>query len=206
MFIWAWSHPNTYYYDGSDRYAYYGASVFTPVPAGCSVSSYTCNEVDALGVLGASCGDGDSTTLTELSFDTSTGFFKFRSSDISDVKYPIDTTHTFRITAIAGTDSSVQEGIDINLVLSCGIYASDFIWAPTINQAEVRPTARIDYIPGESMPNTRVDPLDPVNDPIYIDPVDCPIELSITWRETYTVYDPSGATIFDNPWEIWLQH
>ena len=78
--------PRKYYYDGHDREYGYGAGVFYTSNANCPVVSYACEELDSSGgaVMRPSCGYGDSTTDTELTFDPSTAVFKFRSSDTAD--------------------------------------------------------------------------------------------------------------------------
>ena len=83
--------PSTYFYDGTIHTfddgspIEYGASIFSTSDANCPIVSYTCHQTDSsFTTVGASCGYGDSTTDTELSFDTSTGTFNFRSSDYSD--------------------------------------------------------------------------------------------------------------------------
>lgn len=94
--------PSNYYYDGyvltSDGTpTVYGANVFSTSNSACPVVSYACERLDPgdYSVIG---GCSYSTTDTELAFDTSTGEFTFRSSDISDAQYPPG-SYLFKITA-----------------------------------------------------------------------------------------------------------
>ena len=83
------------------------------------------------------------------------------------------------------------------MLLECGILASDFIWASTIGQGVPSTAARLDYIPGETMPDLVVDPLNTMNNPVYIDSPGCPAETPIWWWRHFRAYDPSGNLIYD---------
>ena len=111
-----WQSPYPYFYDGHPHTMdgslggdplEYGANVFSSSEANCPITLYTCNEIDAGGNLGATCGYTSASGETILSFDDTTATLNFQSSDVVDLKYPPG-TYTLRITAIAGTNDAVR--------------------------------------------------------------------------------------------------
>ena len=121
-----------------------------------------------------------------MTFDEANMKLTFQSSERNDPSFS-GATHTFTITATAGTNDDVIESIDFTIPFRCFIEQSDFVWiTPAYILTEF---IRRDYIEGWTFPEVIIDPLNPINDPFYSDPPDCAVELPlefVDWYNTWT--------------------
>lgn len=102
----------------------------------------------------------------------------FNSDDQNNAVLPAS-DYVVRITAKAGTNLDVANYVEFDLILSCLLTASQFNWK--MSKQEESNIIRRDYIPGWTLPQSFMNPLDPLEHSPAYNEISCIVETPITW-------------------------